>query len=339
MPDRPLDEELLGEYDPQFVDLYNSLMRRQAVMHEMSVDDARRAYDMSMIAEGEPAEVESQVDHEITYKGGTYQVRVFTPKGPTPKGGYPCLIYFHGGGWVIGSLKTDAAYCTHWANHANCVVVSVNYRHAPEHPFPAAVDDAWHSFTWVHENASKLNVNPHRVAVGGTSAGGNLTANVCHMVNLYNAESKKPYPPLVYQMLFIPSVDNSMGKLKHPSVMKYLNVAGAGAEMLLWFSEKYFPEKSALSDVRASPMQYPDASFQQLPPTYFIVAGMDMLRDEAVAYHEKLLKFGVKSELNVYQGMPHIFFGMRAVLDKANEAITGSMEALKKAFNNTSSKL
>ena len=207
----------------------------------------------------------------------------------------PILIYFHGGGNVVGSRKTHDAICRIISRDSPCVVVNVEYRLAPEHKFPANNDDAVCVLRWVMQNKALLGtVNECHVGVGGDSAGGRLAAVVCHEL-----------PDINFQVLIYPSVDRSK---VYPTHEEFKDFPGLSKEMIDWFNEKYFREDENLSDTRISPILR--ENFQVLPPALFIVAEFDALRDSVRAYYEKMKKAGVSAQLYTVKGVLHGFFNM-----------------------------
>lgn len=322
---RELDADLLPHFDKQFVAIYNKVLKKNPKMHEMSVGAAREAYELAQLAQGKPAKLAGVKDYTFkTEDGYKLTARVFTPLGTKPKEGWPTFVWYHGGGFVVGSINTDYTLCTRWAANANCVVISLDYRHAPEYVFPTAVDDAWAGFQWVHSNAAKLRLDANKVAIGGCSAGGNLAANVTHKMK------ESQLPPIVQQVLLVPSLDNSNGKQKYGTIEKLYNTTGLEIKDMVWFGAKYFPNPEMREHVKASPIKYDD--FTGLPPAFILVAEMDMLSGEAIAYHEKLQKNGIHSQLKVYEGCPHTFIGFSRFMKKAKEAVKDMSNSLASTF-------
>ena len=250
------------------------------------------------------------------------------PAGPVPVRAYrpkdevlPALVYFHGGGWVIGDLDTHDVVCRTLANGARCAVFSVEYRKAPESPFPAAVDDCFAAVKYVFENGKKLRIDTSRIAVGGDSAGGNLATVAALMARDAGG------PALSFQMLIYPGTDQRMG---HPSV----DANGDGYMLtkkgMLYFRGHYLPRKEDWLDWRASPLLA--KSLGKLPPAFVMTAGFDPLMDEGKAYADRLAKEGVQTEYRNYADMVHGFVTMGRVLDTANAALADCARALKKAW-------
>lgn len=229
----------------------------------------------------------------------------------------PALVYFHGGGWTIGDLDTHDVLCRQLANGARCAVFSVDYRLAPEAPFPAAVDDCLAATRHVFSNAEKLKVNPGQVAVGGDSAGGNLAA----VVALHRHRA------LAFQLLIYPATDQRCNTDSHRRNGEgYLLTR----EAIEFFRRCYLPEKEHWTDWRASPLLA--ASHAGLPPAFVITAGYDPLRDEGRQYAERLAQAGVEVAYRDYSDMVHGFVLFGGVLDTANTAVADCCAALRGAF-------
>ncbi len=229
----------------------------------------------------------------------------------------PALVYFHGGGWTIGDLDTHDVLCRQLANGAHCAVFSVDYRLAPEAPFPAAVEDCLAATRHVFSNAEKLKVNPSQVAVGGDSAGGNLAA----VVALHRQS------PLAFQLLIYPATDQRCNTESHRQNGEgYLLTR----EAMEFFRRCYLPEKEHWADWRASPLLA--ASHAGLPPAFVLTAGYDPLRDEGREYAERLARAGVEVAYRDYSDMVHGFVLFGGVLDTANTALADCCAALRGAF-------
>ena len=230
------------------------------------------------------------------------------------------LVFYHGGGWVIGGLDSHDSVCRSLANRMGHAVLSVDYRLAPEHRFPAAVEDAMCSLRWAYENAAELGINPDRIAVGGDSAGGNLAAIVCQ---------QRPVP-IVFQMLIYPATDMTASFPSH--------IENAGGPVLTkqameWFTNHYMPTDADRTDPLASPHFAPDSMLKGAPPALIITAELDPLRDEGEEYGRRLIANGVTASVVRYNGMFHSFFQMHQLLDDANTAHTLAASMVAKALN------
>ena len=233
----------------------------------------------------------------------------------------PALVFFHGGGWTIGDLDTHDVVCRQLALGARCAVFSVDYRLAPEHPFPAAVDDCFSATRYVHRNARTLGIDPDRIAVGGDSAGGNLAAVVALIARDMGAL------PLAYQLLIYPATDQ---RCELPSHERNGHGYLLTKEGIQFFRGGYLPNAADRTDWRASPLLAP--SLAALPPALVMTAGFDPLVDEGRAYADKLRAAGAKVEYREYADMVHGFLLFGGVLDTANAAVTDCCAALREAF-------
>ena len=245
-----------------------------------------------------------------------YAMRVYRPvRGQT----LPALVYFHGGGWTIGDLDTHDVLCRSLALGARCAVFSVDYRLAPEHPFPAAVDDCWAATRYVAEHARELDV--HGIALGGDSAGGNLAATVALLAREQNG------PALAFQLLIYPATDQRCATASHErNAQGYLLTRDA----IQYFRRAYLPNEHDWLDWRASPLFA--KSHANLPPAFVITAGYDPLLDEGRAYADKLRAAGVEVAYHEYADMVHGFVLFGGVLDTANAAVAECCAALRRAF-------
>ena len=281
-------------------------------MHELSAAQARESY----LAMRVPSTVEL---HEICdIEAGGVKCRLYRSSTATAA---PLLIYYHGGGWVIGDLDTHDDICRKLARDAHCSVIAVDYRLAPEHPAPAALDDCIAATTWIFANAKSLGIDGARIAIGGDSAGGNLAALVA-----MHADAKP-----VFQLLVYPAVDARMGQPSHKdNAQGYLLTA----DSMKWFLNHYLQgdEKKNL-DPKVSPLLSSDELLKKSPPTLVITAEFDPLRDEGEAYAARLAAAGVPTSMVRFHGQIHAFFGMSELLDDAAAAIALSASYLRKYLN------
>lgn len=251
--------------------------------------------------------------------GGELKLRVYTPvaAGSTA---LPAVVYFHGGGWVIGDLDTHDTLCRTLATEAGARVISVDYRLAPENKFPTAAEDSYAAAKWVEEHAAKLGIDPNRIAVAGDSAGGNLAAVVCLMAK------QKGSPHVVYQLLIYPV---TQWKAETISMNTFAEGYFLEKRAMHWFFDQYAPAADP-NDWRVSPLAAADVA--GLPRAYIVTAGFDPLRDEGKAYADKLNRAGVAAVYVDYPTMVHGFFNMSGVLPTAREAIADAAKALRKTF-------
>ena len=245
-----------------------------------------------------------------------FAMRVYRPVlGET----LPALVYFHGGGWTIGDVDTHDVLCRQLAVGARCVVFSVDYRLAPEHPFPAAVDDCLAATRYVAENAAKLKV--HGIAVGGDSAGGNLAATVALLARDAGG------PALAFQLLIYPATDQRLATASHERNAQGYLLTRDGIQ---YFRRAYLPNERDWTDWRASPLLA--KSHANLPPALVITAGYDPLLDEGRAYAERLRAAGVQVAYREFADMVHGFVLFGGVIDSANAAVAECCAALRGAF-------
>jgi acetyl esterase len=306
--------------DPQAQQLLEQLASTGAPpLHTLSPVEAREATAVMFRVPPEKEEPVARIENRtIPGPAGAIPVRIYTPAGNGP---FPVLVYIHGGGWVICDLDTHDAACRSLTNQAGCVTVSVDYRLAPEHKFPAAVEDSYAATLWAAEHARELNGDPGRIAVGGDSAGGNLAAAVALMAR----DSGKPN--LCFQLLVYPAVDGSLATESMRAFKDYFLTP----ELVSYFWNHYVRSDADRKNPLASPTLA--GNFRGLAPALIITAEFDPLRDEGEAYGEKLRAAGVPVAITRYNGMIHGFFTMADVLDQGKQAVAESAAALKKAFN------
>ena len=257
---------------------------------------------------------------EVPGPAGTLVLRAYTPVaagGPT----LSAIVYFHGGGFVMGDLETHDGLCRTLANESGCRVFSVDYRLAPEFGFPAAIDDGFAALKWVEDNASALGIDPYDIAVAGDSAGGNLAAAMCLL-----AKANRNAPRIAFQVLFYPSIALSREFVTRPFGQGYR----LDDRAIQWFYSHYMPADADPMDKRLSPVAAKDAS--GLPPAYILTAGFDPLRDEAIEYATKLKQAGVTVTHVDYPTMIHGFLTMQNWIPLAAQAIAAAGQAVKDAL-------
>lgn len=288
---------------------------------EIPVDESRkRLAEKSASVSGTPVEMASVKDMKAEAGGLTVPVRVYTPKGEGP---FPLVVFYHGGGWVQGSVDTHDSLCRVIAKKSNAMVVSVEYRLAPEHTYPAAANDAYAALQWVAQNAASFNGDPKRIAVAGDSAGGSLAAVVSLM-----ARDRKG-PDIDYQVLIYPGVNTaSLDTPSYDFFGKGYMLDKAGVKR---FINLYLPDKRDRSEPYASPLLA--KSHANLPPALVIIAGFDVLRDEGEAYVQKLKEDGVKARYIRYDGVVHGFVSADKLLPQAQDATDKIGETLRREFS------
>jgi acetyl esterase len=268
-----------------------------------------------------PGEAVARVeDRSLPGPAGPIPVRVYRPLGTGPEP-LPGLVYFHGGGFVLCGLDSHDFACRGLANAAGCAVVSVDYRLAPEHPFPAAPEDCHAAARFVAENPSEFGVDPRRLAIGGDSAGGNLTAVVALMAR------DRGGPQLRFQLLIYPVTDCSFETRSYRE-----NAEGffLTRRQMRWFWEHYLADPAQAADPYASPLRA--EKLEGLPPALVITAEYDPLRDEGEAYAARLREAGVPVAQSRYEGMIHGFFSMGNAVDRGRDAVAEAAAALRAAL-------
>ncbi|MET7396076.1 alpha/beta hydrolase [Dactylosporangium sp. NPDC005572] len=289
-----------------------------APLYTMSLAEARAADLASIRASGgAPEPVHAVSEHVVPGPAGSIPLRVYRPAGDR----LPVLMYFYGGGWVLGAIDTADGVARHLANAAGCIVAVPGYRLAPEHPFPAAIEDCWAATEWVHDNAAALGADPARIAVGGDSAGGNLAAALTLMAQ----ESGDLV--LAGQLLIYPNTDqaaedDSMRENDDRYMFNHHSVA--------WYRSHYLTDPDDAFNPLASPLRA--ETLRGLPPALVITAEYDPLRDQGERYARRLAESGVPVAVTRYEGMAHGFFTMAGTLDAARLAQAQAAKQLRSFF-------
>ncbi|QDT45783.1 Carboxylesterase NlhH [Gimesia alba] len=265
-------------------------------------------------------------DLKLPVNGTEIPVRIYTPGASQENSSeaFPALVYFHGGGWVMGTLDAYDGLCQDLAGTASCKVISVDYRMAPEHPYPVPFEDAYSATEWIVSHAGDLEIDPTRIAVGGDSAGGNLATAVAIRARQSNILN------LIYQMLVYPVTNYQFDT---ESYQKYGIDYFLTKRAMEWFWDQYLPHESAGREVYASPLRSKDLS--RLPDAIVITAGYDPLYSEAVQYVELMRRSGVDVAHINYEDMIHGFFRRSDLYDRAFEAVQLAGQYLRKAFTGT----
>ncbi|MGI8925324.1 MAG: alpha/beta hydrolase [Tepidiformaceae bacterium] len=248
---------------------------------------------------------------------GDITAMVFTPTGEGP---FPLLVYIHGGGWVIGSPATHQKLCAELALGAGVVVVSPHYRLAPEHPAPAALDDCLAAIEWAVAHASELGADGSRLAIGGDSAGANLTAAACQCLRDAGG------PPVRLQLLLYGAFDHDFDRSSYKR-----NGTGYILELdaIKWFWEQYLAGGADPTGPGVSPAR---GKLEGLPPAHLIVGSLDPLLDDSTSYAEKLKAAGVPATLSIYPDMPHVFLQLSAMLDGGKKGVAECCDVLRRAL-------
>ena len=286
-------------------------------LSDLSVEDARNLI-VTMAAERPGPDVAEVRDLKVPGPAGDIPVRFYRPAGSSPSDQLAVLVYFHGGGWVIGNLESHDGTARWLANRAGVAVASVDYRLGPEHVFPAAVDDCWAATNWVAANSADLGIDPNRLVVGGDSAGGNLAAVIALLARDAGA------PLIRLQLLVYPAVD---ARMEHPSVDENGTGYLLSKADMNWFYEHYGRGPAVpADDWRLSPLLNP--SLADVAPAYVLTAEFDPLRDEGEAYAAALEAAGVPTQHRRFDGMIHGFFTMVGAMDAADEAQEEAAKAI-----------
>ncbi|KAK1713991.1 alpha/beta hydrolase fold-domain-containing protein [Colletotrichum lupini] len=323
-PPYPLHPSVVDRINPEYKDFYNKFVFDKQVVHHQPIS-ASRASGTLIPGAGPKLEVASSEDFTIPRKetrGPDILLRAFTPLGERPAKGWPLCFWFHGGGWVLGNIDTENVIATHLCNRAKCVVICVDYRLAPENPFPAAVDDCWESVLWAisTNGTEKLNLDISRIAIGGSSAGANLTAIICQ-----RATKRPDFPAVATQLLSVPVADNTATvdstKPEHASWKENEFTPALPAEKMMWYRYHYLPDKETWAHPEASPLLW-DGDWSKLPPAVVVVGELDVLRSEGEAIGKKLQDAGVETDVHIMKGQPHPFVAMDEALEDGRRAIT-----------------
>ena len=290
--------------------------------HTLTPAQARAVYrERRTFTQPDAPEVASVQNLQATGPSGSIPVRSYRPAGSSAAAMLPVLVYYHGGGWVIGDLDTHDVLCRQLANLSGCAVVSVDYRMGPEHRFPAAVDDCLAATHWVRDAASELGVDRSRLAVGGDSAGGNLAAVVAILAR--DAGDL----PIAYQLLIYPATDMRRRHASHTTNGRgYLLTT----ETISYYHDHYIADAAHDLDWRASPLLHADLG--RLPPALVLTAGFDPLRDEGLDYADRLVGAGNRATYVCYERQIHGFITMGKVIDEANSAVNFCAAELARAL-------
>ncbi len=310
-------------------DVLNAMARaRRPPLQSMTPQDARAAYERgaNVLEITRPGDYNAE-DHAIrTQDGRQIRARLYTPldapvestSGPL----WPAMVFFHGGGFTIGSIETHDTLCRQLSMLAHCAVLSVDYRLAPEHKFPTAADDAWDALQWLYANAPRLQIDCTRLAVGGDSAGGTLAA-VCAI------QAKQAGLRLRLQLLFYPGCAAHQDTPSHATFAKGYVLE---AEHISWFFNLYVRSPADRDDWRFAPLNAPDVD--DVAPAWIGLAECDPLVDEGLLYGDKLRAAGLAVDLEIYRGVTHEFIKMGRVIPEARTAHLHAAQALRRAFSN-----
>ncbi len=327
-PLTPEQQAIVDRTDPQMREVLTELHSLNPLPIEtLTVDvarkqptmaDAERKLEADKNMSTRPEDVGGVAMSKIPTSEGDIPVRIYTPTG---KGPYPTLIYFHGGGWVIGTLDAYDASCRALTNLARCQVISVDYRQSPEYKFPIPNEDGYAATQYIMKHPEAFNADGRHIAIGGESAGGNMAAAVCMM-----ARDRSGMMP-IYQLLVYPVTDYNFDT---ESYRQNANAVPLDRDMMKWFFDKYLDSPGEGTNQYISILR---GNVTGLPSATVITAELDPLRSDGQAYAEKLRSAGVNVQYKQYDGVTHEFFGLGAVVDKARLAERFAAEGLQSAFS------
>lgn len=289
----------------------------QPPIEKSSVTEARASYDSFMLEMGGGrVPIGEIVDRTIEGPAGRLRIRIYRPAGAVARL-LPVILYFHGGGWVMGSLEGYDLVCRYISARTGCAVVAVDYRLAPEHKFPAAIDDAVASFRWLAANATTLSIDPARIVVAGDSAGGNIAAVAAQLLR------DEPHGPCL-QWLMFPATSLTFDTPSYRSCGEGFFVSRAAME---WFRGHYLSDLAEIEDPRVSPLR--SDNLAGVAPALIFTNGIDPLRDEGHAYADRLAAAGVKTFHREFDSLIHGFIGMRGAIQAAARAMDDMVAGLR----------
>ncbi|KAK8110172.1 alpha/beta hydrolase fold-domain-containing protein [Apiospora kogelbergensis] len=328
LPPYSIHESVADRIDPEYADFYNKHIFDKQQVHLQPIE-ASRASGILIPGAGPLHPVGSTADYAIPRKeseGPDVKVRCFTPAGERPEAGWPVCIYFHGGGWVLGTIDTENVIASHLCARAKCVVISADYRLAPENPYPAAVHDCWEAVLWaLGDGKQTLNLDTTKLGTGGSSAGANLAAVMCQRA------ADRGGPRFSVQLLSVPVMDNAADESNNESWRQNRFTPALPAQKMLWYRRHYLPNRDDWTHPEASPLFW-TGDWSKLPPACFVLGELDVLRSEGEQFGQKLTEAGVRADVHVMKGQPHPFIAMDAVLEAGSRAITLFCDALRDAF-------
>ncbi|KAH9897583.1 Alpha/Beta hydrolase protein [Xylariomycetidae sp. FL2044] len=293
---QPLHPSVREKLDPEYVALHDEILQYVLPSEAEPWDPASRLRPSPVAHGGQKlVDVGAVQDEDL----GNFQIRIFTPEGDVPAGGWPVLVWLHGGGWVMGWLSSENGFLRHVCKYVRCAVITVNYRHAPEHVYPAAIEDSAAGYAWVITNAATLSLDTTRLAMGGLSAGGCLTAILSMKVASAGPLPVKPK----FQLLLCPVIDNTADVCTVWSESQH--APWLTPTRMKWYRQKYFAKPAQPKSWDASPCYASNDLLSQSPKTFVGVAECDLLGPEALAYADLLKGAGVETEVKVYKGATH----------------------------------
>ncbi|KAF8990855.1 alpha/beta hydrolase fold-domain-containing protein [Cyathus striatus] len=301
-PQQPIHPSVLTKLDPGYVEFHNTHILYMVPPDTLPWDPKFRKVQIP--GASPPLEVGTTKDYNLP----NAQFRASTPKGNPPVGGWPVVIYFHGGGWTLGGIDSEMTFATSACKGSSSVVVSVDYRLAPENPYPAAVNDAVDALKWVVAyGASELNVDTTKIALAGSSSGGNLAA-----ILALKAVEMSPPVQIIFQLLIVPVTDNTASVRDCWEENQY--APWLSPNRMMWFRRNYLPNEEDWKKWDASPYFAPVNLLEKTPKAWIGLAELDILKGEGIAYGEKLKQAGVEVHVEIYKGAPHPIMAMNGEL-------------------------
>ncbi|KAL0941521.1 AB hydrolase superfamily protein [Colletotrichum truncatum] len=325
---QPIHPSVRAQLDPEYVALHDSIIQFMEPSEAQPWDPASRSKPNPLAHTTQKlSPVGKTWDEEL---GDGIQVRVFVPEGEAPPQGWPCMVWLHGGGWVNGGLDSENGFLTHVCKYVKCVVVTINYRHAPEHVYPAAVDDCLTGFKWIVEpsNASRLNINTSLITVAGLSAGGNLAAVLTMKASLANVT-----PDPISQLLICPVIDSTATAETGWALSKHVPWLTPGR--MTWYQDLYFSQPEDKKKWDASPCFAPEEILKKSPKTWVAVAEVDLLTNEGLKYADQLKDAGVEVQTKVYKGATHSVLVLAGVHQISRQLVHDACGVLAAGFGST----
>ncbi|KAK3359597.1 Alpha/Beta hydrolase protein [Lasiosphaeria hispida] len=323
---QPLHPSIRDKLDPEYVELHDAKVQyiQPLELDTSWTPESRSRPSALAFAVQRTVDVGKVYDQDVE----DFQIRVFVPAGDAPVEGWPCLVWYHGGGWVNGGLDSENGFLAHACKYVQCVVVTVNYRHAPEHPYPAAIKDAFRGFEWATspENAETLSIDTSRLAIGGTSAGGGLAASVGLKILKDSDQTTIPKP--CFQLLICPVIDNTATTESAWSTAKHSPFLTPGR--MEWYRQKYFQgtDGSERMNWEASPCFAPTELLGGSPDSFIGIAECDLLAPEAIKYAATLEGLGARVESRVYPGATHSILALAGIHKVGKYLVHDACDAL-----------
>ncbi|CAK7223808.1 hypothetical protein SCUCBS95973_005306 [Sporothrix curviconia] len=346
---QPLHLSMRDKLDPEYVAFHDAVLQFCPRSETLAFDPvASRAAKSPMAHGGQKVVAVGRVEDRVICGEGLpvtdqVTVRIFTPEGAAPAAGWPCLVWYHGGGWVIGGLGSENGLLTHICKYLRCVVVSANYRHAPEHMYPTAADDSFLGYQWTvaPEQVAALCLDTSKIALGGLSAGGGLAAIVGMKIASLGAEAENKLPRPAFQVLICPVIDNSVTIETDPAERAGWQTSQHSPWLtptrMQWYRNQYFGTDSAAAaklttSWTASPCYAPAELLAASPPTFLAIAGCDLLAPEGTAYGAQLKAAGVPVDVHTYAGGTHSVLVLAGIHKLGKKLVHDACAALASAL-------